>query len=110
MPEFLRVRLRGTEVWVGKLHTTYALASCIDSSEERVRPAAHWWADEAHAKVWTLQTSLKGTVMRVRRTGLETMSRLEVVFADGSAKPLDELIPPTLKRVVKNEARRRARR
>ena len=107
LPLLMRIRVIGTDVWVGKKDITYALEEASNplkkpsyarprqiSGTNLHRDLPHWWVSEPLAKVWTTMLSLKKATTMGRFMGTYRFPDLEVVFADGSTKPLDEVMPP----------------
>ena len=92
LPLMMRVRIKNhPSKWVGQTHPSYALHP--DQHSHPLQLDAHWYVPESRAKVWTSLTVLK-RVVTLSKYGFDsaTFSQFEVVFGDGSVKPLDEVV------------------
>jgi hypothetical protein len=102
MSVLMRVRVRGTDLWVGKKSPSYAFRDGARPS--RTEPSydpsyldenpAFWWVTEKYAKVWTDMRALKACSTMGRNDPCSGFPDLEVVFGDGTVKPFDEICPP----------------
>lgn len=91
-PLLIRVRIVGTDRFVGKRNPTYAFRADEDTRD--LSPEAHWYVPESQAKVWTDLTTLRRLLSQsTGRPFYEcTFKRFEAVFHDGSSRPLDEVV------------------
>lgn len=97
MVSLMRVRVRGTDLWVGKRSPSYAFQDASRNpgtlKGREAQGGCYFWVGEKYAKVWTDLKALKA-VSTMGRDGDRGFPDLEVVFADGTVKPLDEVCPP----------------
>lgn len=103
VPFLVRVRIKGTDRWVGKKNPSYAFMEASDPTprvhERLFQPSnyAHWWVNEPQATVFTTLATLRATVT-MGRVDNNLLPDLELIHADGSIQPLDELCPPKAKK------------
>lgn len=97
-----RIRLKARpDLFVGKKDISYALKSDQtalfhnqnrnETDDKLFQYNAHWWVSEERARVFPSIKEFNSSVGRICDKQ-ETYSRLEVVFIDGTTKPLDDFL------------------
>ena len=95
--KFYTIRLIGTDKFIGKRSSSYALKSDQWLSDPHtgrygLQEDAHWFVEQKFAKVWTRIAPIKALVSMARRSPGETFSLFEVVCSDGSTTSLDDFL------------------
>ncbi len=90
--EFMvRIRLRGTDKYIGLKDPTYALVS--DGGKVLITDA-HWFVPKNRAKTWPNVSSLRKFcgMATGRKWSESTFSQFEAVMADGTTKSLEDVL------------------
>lgn len=92
----IRLRLRGTDLWVGKGNVSGALVSASKPEAREGLPSRYIWVTERRAKAWTSLSAFRAAVTHAMRWSVRSdpaarermMSNLEVVYMNDQTDPL----------------------